>query len=333
MYLIYKMKYILCFCLGLAIFLLGNIHCQEDQSITEVRLALDWYPNANHAGIFIAQEKKYFLKEGLKVEIYTPSDPSTVLQTVGAGNDEFGISYQPDLILARDKGIPVISVGAIVQHPLNVVMFLKEKQIKSPKDLKGRKIAYPGIPLNEAILDTMLKFDGLSGIEDVEMINTGWDLVPPVIGKKVDACIGCYISHETIMAANEGYPVEVMHFTDWGVPDYYELILIIGDKYLKENKDVIRRFTKALQQGYEDAMKSPDDAIKILSLNNEIDLNIETPGIKILQDFWDDGDGFGFQSSSKWSKFILWMKEKDLIDNNILVESVFSNQFFVKSIE
>ena len=325
-----KIKYIFCFCIGLAIFLLGNIHCQADRPITEIRLALDWYPNANHAGIFIAQEKNYFLEEGLKVEIYTPSDPSTVLQTVGAGSDEFGISYQPDLILARDKGIPVVSVGAIVQHPLNVVMFLKEKQIKSPKDLKGRKIAYPGIPLNEAILDTMLKFDGLSGIEDVEMINTGWDLVPPVIGKKVDACIGCYISHETIMATNEGYPVEVIHFTDWGVPDYYELILVTGDKYLNENKDVIRKFTKALRKGYEDAMKSSDDAIKILSLNNEIDLEIETPGIKILQDFWDDGDGFGFQSSSKWSKFILWMKERDLIDNDILVESVFSNQFFVK---
>ena len=325
-----KIKYIFCFCIGLAIFLLGNIHCQADRPITEIRLALDWYPNANHAGIFIAQEKNYFLEEGLKVEIYTPSDPSTVLQTVGAGSDEFGISYQPDLILARDKGIPVISVGAIVQHPLNVVMFLKEKQIKSPKDLKGRKIAYPGIPLNEAILDTMLKFDGLSGIEDVEMINTGWDLVPPVIGKKVDACIGCYISHETIMATNEGYPVEVIHFTDWGVPDYYELILVTGDKYLNENKDVIRKFTKALRKGYEDAMKSSDDAIKILSLNNEIDLEIETPGIEILQGFWDDGDGFGFQSSSKWSKFILWMKERDLIDNDILVESVFSNQFFVK---
>ncbi len=325
-----KIKYIFCFCIGLAIFLLGNIHCQADRPITEIRLALDWYPNANHAGIFIAQEKNYFLEEGLKVEIYTPSDPSTVLQTVGAGSDEFGISYQPDLILARDKGIPVVSVGAIVQHPLNVVMFLKEKQIKSPKDLKGRKIAYPGIPLNEAILDTMLKFDGLSGIEDVEMINTGWDLVPPVIGKKVDACIGCYISHETIMATNEGYPVEVIHFTDWGVPDYYELILVTGDKYLNENKDVIRKFTKALRKGYEDAMKSSDDAIKILSLNNEIDLEIETPGIEILQGFWDDGDGFGFQSSSKWSKFILWMKERDLIDNDILVESVFSNQFFVK---
>ena len=325
-----KIKYIFCFCIGLAIFLLGNIHCQAARPITEIRLALDWYPNANHAGIFIAQEKNYFLEEGLKVEIYTPSDPSTVLQTVGAGSDEFGISYQPDLILARDKGIPVVSVGAIVQHPLNVVMFLKEKQIKSPKDLKGRKIAYPGIPLNEAILDTMLKFDGLSGIEDVEMINTGWDLVPPVIGKKVDACIGCYISHETIMATNEGYPVEVIHFTDWGVPDYYELILVTGDKYLNENKDVIRKFTKALRKGYEDAMKSSDDAIKILSLNNEIDLEIETPGIEILQGFWDDGDGFGFQSSSKWSKFILWMKERDLIDNDILVESVFSNQFFVK---
>ena len=144
------------------------------------------------------------------------------------------------------------------------------------------------------------------------------------------ACIGCYISHETIMATNEGYPVEVIHFTDWGVPDYYELILVTGDKYLNENKDVIRKFTKALRKGYEDAMKSSDDAINILSLNNEIDLEIETPGIEILQGFWDDGDGFGFQSSSKWSKFILWMKERDLIDNDILVESVFSNQFFVK---
>ena len=99
----------------------------------KVRLALDWYPNANHAGLYIAQEKGYFADEGLEVDMYTPSDPSTVNQTVAAGADDFGINYQPDVLLARAQGVPVVSVIGLVQHPLNSVQVLTASGITRPR--------------------------------------------------------------------------------------------------------------------------------------------------------------------------------------------------------
>ena len=132
--------------------------------MVSVKLALDWYPNSNHLGLFIAQEKGYFEDENLDVTLYTPVDPSTVLLTVGSGKDDFGISYQPDVLLARAQGVPVVSIAGIVQHPLNSVVALKSSGITRPRELVGKKVGYPGIPTNEPLLETMLKFDGLSGL-------------------------------------------------------------------------------------------------------------------------------------------------------------------------
>ena len=104
--------------MGLVVF--GAVGCGSDETESvSVKLALDWYPNSNHLGLYIAQEKGYFADEGLDVKLYTPIDPSTVLQTVGSGADDFGISYQPDVLLARAQGVPVVSVAGMVQHPLN----------------------------------------------------------------------------------------------------------------------------------------------------------------------------------------------------------------------
>src|SRR5262245_36918901 len=119
-----------------------NAHAQN----TALKLALDWYPNANHLGLFIAQEKGYFRQEHLDVTLYTPVDPSTVLQTVGSGTDAFGISYQPDVLLARAQGVPVVSVAGLVLHPLNSVIALKSSGITRPRDLVGKRFGYPDIP-------------------------------------------------------------------------------------------------------------------------------------------------------------------------------------------
>src|SRR5262245_24262410 len=105
-----------------------------------LKLALDWYPNANHLGLFIAQEKGYFRQENLDVTLYTPVDPSTVLQTVGSGTDDFGISYQPDVLLARAQGVPVVSVAGLVPHPLSSVMGLKSSGICSQRDMVSKMV-------------------------------------------------------------------------------------------------------------------------------------------------------------------------------------------------
>jgi putative hydroxymethylpyrimidine transport system substrate-binding protein len=199
------------------------------QDAQKVTLALDWYPNANHAGLFLAQERGYFADAGLEVELYTPSDPTVVLQTVGAGRDDYGISYQTDVLLARAEAVPVVSVAALVQHPLMGVMSLQESGIERPADLMGKTVGYPGIPSQEAFLTTMMAADGAS-IDDLELINVDFNLVPAVISGQTDAVMGAYWTHETILAEQEGYPVSMMRVEEWGVPDYYELMLVTSEE-------------------------------------------------------------------------------------------------------
>jgi putative hydroxymethylpyrimidine transport system substrate-binding protein len=149
----------------------------QETELETVSVALDWYPNANHAGLYLAQERGYYAEEGLAPEFYTPSDPTTVLQTVGAGRDDFGISYQTDVLLARAAGVSVVSVLALVQSPLQGIMVLADSGITRPRDLVGKTVGYPGIPSQEAFLATMLEDDGAT-MDDVDLVNIDFNLVP-----------------------------------------------------------------------------------------------------------------------------------------------------------
>ena len=303
----------------------------DDKEEVSVRLALDWFPNANHAGLFTALEKGYFDDENLKVEIYTPIDPSSILQTVAAGSDDFGINYQPDLLLARSQGVPVVSIACLVQHPLNSVQALRTSGITRPRDLEGKKIGYPGIPINEPLLDTMLKFDGVTGgLDDVELINVGFSLSETLISKQVDACIGCYFTYESIKLENEGYPVEIMHMEDWGVPDFYELVLVTNEDTLRDRPDVVQRFVRAVIRGYQDAAADPDAAVDLLvkAKGAEIDEAIDRPGAKLLAPLWkSENDPVGWQTSEKWSSFAQWMHENGIVDDPIDASKAFTNEF------
>ncbi len=295
---------------------------------TGVNMALDWFPWSNHSGMFVAIEKGYFEDEGLDVNIYTPADPATVLQTVAAGRDDFGISYQVEVLLAREQGVPVVSIAALVQHPLNSVMTLKESGIVRPRELKGKTIGYPGLPSDTAMLRTMLENDGIS-IDDVTLVNIGFDLVPVLIGKRVDAILGAYWVHESISAELQGYPVNIMRLEEWGLPDFYELVLVTSERKLKEDPEQVQGFLRAIVKGYDEAVRDPQAAVDVLlRAHPEVNADIERPGVELLAPLWKEGDvRFGWQTDQKWSQVAGWMKANDILSKDVDTSKAFTNQF------
>ena len=304
------------------------LSCNTQTETEKVKLALDWYPNANHLGLYIALDEGYFEDQNLQVEIYTPSDPSTVLQTVAAGSDDFGMNYQPDVLIARDEGVPVVSVLGMVQHPLNSMMTLKSSGIDSPDDLKGKKVGYPGIPWNEDALATMLQTSGIS-ISDVEVVNVGWELGSSLISNTVDAIVGAYYSHESILLENEGYPVNVIRMEDWGVPDYYELVLVTSEDYLEKKPQVVERFTTAVIKGYTKAINDPQSGVDaLIKYVPEIDEGIDRPGADLLKNLWVDENGnFGTQKQEKWENFSKWMYQNQITDNLVDYSASFTDEY------
>jgi putative hydroxymethylpyrimidine transport system substrate-binding protein len=289
------------------------------QDPTKLTLALDWYPNANHAGLYLAQDRGYFDEAGLAVEIYTPADPAAALQTVGAGRDTFGISYHSEILFAREQEVPVVSVAALVQHPLNSLMMLESSGIERPADLVGKTVGTAGLPSDDAYLQTMLEFDGAS-LEDIEIVNVGFDLLPAVLSGRVDAVMGTYWTHETILAEQQGHPVRYLRVEEWGVPDYYELILAAGESTVADQAEAISAFLGALQRGYHEATANPDAALEVLlAASPDLDAEVERQGLELLIPLWtDDGAvAFGTQTAERWDAFGTWMQEQDLLGEDV----------------
>ena len=294
----------------------------QEPELDTVSVALDWYPNANHAGLYLAQERGYYAEEGLAPEFYTPSDPTTVLQTVGAGRDDFGISYQTDILLARAAGVPVVSVLALVQTPLQGIMVLADSGITRPGDLVGKTVGYPGIPSQEAFLATMLEHDGAT-MDEVDLVNIDFNLVPGLISGQVDASLGAFWTHEPILAEQEGYPTSVLKVDDWGVPPYYELVIAASETTVIERSELVERILHATRRGYEDAIADPSAAIAALrAASPDLNVAVEEAGIALLIPAWTAGGAqFGTQTVERWDAYAAWMAERGLIPDDLDVAS------------
>ena len=296
---------------------------------SEVSLALDWYPNANHAGIYTAVANGSFEAAGISPDIFVPADATTVLQTVGAGRDTFGITYQNDVLVARQNGVPVQSIAAITQHPLNALMVLEESDIASPADLAGRTVAMVGVPSDDAYLSTILKSVGLT-LDDVETINVGYDLLPALFSANADAVIGVYWTHETILAEHEGHPVRYFRIEEFGVPDYYELVIVAGEETIAGQPELVSGFLSALRQGYAAAAADLDTALDLLVAESpDLVPDVEREGLDLLQPVWTD-DGavlWGTQTADRWDAYTAWAQENDLLDASVVAADAWVDLF------
>ncbi|MCM3117451.1 ABC transporter substrate-binding protein [Neobacillus sp. MER 74] len=301
----------------------------SNEKLQKVSLMLDWYPNAVHSFLFVAEDKGYFKEQGLDVDIQMPADTNDPLKLVAANQIDMAMSYQPQVLVARSEDIPVQSFGAIVRHPLNQLMVQADGPIQSPKDLAGKTIGYPSIPLDEAIVGTMVKADG-GDVKKAKMVDVGWDLIPAMATKKTDALIGGYINHEKLLLEKEGHPMRTLNPADYGVPDYYELVLVASEKGLKDKPEVFKKFMAAITKGQKYVQDHPEDGLTTL-MNHEdktspLEKDVETKSLEILLPLMDAKEKpFGYQDPQTWEKTAQWLKDNKVIKETVKAEDAFVN--------
>ena len=308
----------------------GNTEPAENQ-LKDVSIMLDWYPNALHTFLYVAKEKGYFAEEGVNLEIQYPANPTDPLNLAAAGKVTLGLYYQPDVIIARsNENIPVKSVASIVRAPLNHIVFMENSPIKTPKDLEGKTVGYPGIALNESLLKTMVENDG-GDPSKVELVDVGFDLGASIVAEKVDAVIGAFINHEVPVLKQKGYDTRNFNPVDYGVPAYSEVVLVTSDETLENQKEEIDAFWRAAVKGYEFMKANPEEALQIL-LTNQDEANfplvpeVEKESLSILMSMMEaDQEPFGSQTTESWQEVTDWLKQSGLVPSDPNVEEMFTS--------
>ena len=300
----------------------------NSNELKELDVVLDWYPNALHAFMYVAIEKGYYEEEGLKVNIRFPSNSNDAISLVAAGQADIGLYYQQDVIQARTKqNVPVKSIGAVVQGPLNIVLSLKEKNITTAEDLVGKTIGYAGTELSEALIRSIMNYVGVD-YSDVTMIDVGFDLMSSMTTGKVDATIGCLVNHEVPQMEEEGFSVNWFDLDEYGVPTYYEGVFLANDNAIENDSETLKAFLRASAKGFADMKANPEEALQILLANqNEenfpLSETVERKSVEVLLPMMETSDAaFLSQSDECWQENIDWMLEQGLISETVALDEV-----------
>jgi putative hydroxymethylpyrimidine transport system substrate-binding protein len=277
---------------------------------------LDYVPNADHAGIYAAQAAGLYAKAGLDVKIQAPPDPTAPLKLLQAGRADVAISYEPELMLARDAGADgLVAVGALVNEPLTSLMALPSAGVRSPKDLAGKRVGTAGIPYQSAYLKTILAKSGVSGVKET---NVGFNLVPAMVSKKVDATLGAFWNVEGVDLQRRGAKPVIMKMPDLGVPTYDELILVARHKDLNAaGASRLRRFLQATAAGHRLIQDDPNvGADALVKADKSLDRAQQVAQIQAtLPAFFpkDKSRPWGYMEPTEWAIYERWMRENDLL--------------------
>jgi putative hydroxymethylpyrimidine transport system substrate-binding protein len=296
------------------------------QSMT---VMLDWFPNADHVGLYQAVANGDFEKAGLNVHIQVPSDPALPLKLLEAGKTDVAISYEPEVMLARNRGEALVSVAAIVQEPLTSIVSIGSKHIRTAADLRGKRVGDAGIPYQHAFLTTILSRAHVP-TGSVKEINVGSNLIPAMLSGRVGATLGSYWNYEAIQLQRMHKHPKVIRMDQVGVPAYDELVVVARKSTVVDHPDELRRFVQALARGYESVRSDPSAAVdNLVKANPGLDARFQLASVKAtLPAFFptDSSKPWGWQSASQWNAFGRWMLDQHLISNPNAVADASTNE-------
>lgn len=281
------------------------------QAADKLTVLLDWYVNPNHAPLIVAQEKGYFAAHDLEVEMLPPpGDAAAPPRLVAAGRADIAISYQPDLMLQVQEGLPLVRFGTLIETPLNCLIVLKDGPIQSLADLQGKTIGFSIPGFQEAYVSAILSSVGLS-YADVKTINLNFNLVPPLLSGQVDAVMDGFRNVELIQLGLEGYPAVAWYPEEHGVPVYDELIYLTRTELRDDPR--MRRFIDAIEEATIWLTNHPDEALGLFTASHP-DLNDELNRQAFAATLPRFAKRPGALDVERYERFAAFLKEKGLID-------------------
>lgn len=303
---------------------------EKQESKQKITFVLDWTPNTNHTGLYVAQAKGYFEEAGLEVEIkQPPEDGAEVL--IASGKADFGVSFQDTMAaaLVGDDALPITAVAAVIQHNTSGIISRAGEGMNSPKGMEGHSYATWNSPIELATLEQVVKADG-GDFSKVELIpSTVTDEVTALKSKSVDS-IWIFYAWAGVKTELEGLETDYFEFADIDpVFDYYTPVIIANNKFLKENPETAKAFLKALSKGYEFAIENPEEAADILcKAAPELDKELVLASQKYLADRYQaEAKCWGYIDADRWNNFYKWINDNKLVEGELPLNTAFTNDY------
>lgn len=293
----------------------------------KITAVLDWTPNTNHTGLYVADAMGYFKEEGLDVRIIQPAN-GTSDQLVASGRADFGISYQESITFARLEGVPIVSIGAIIQHNTSGFASLKSKGIETPKDFEGRNYGGWGSPVETATLKELMTRDE-GDFDKVNILTTGDMDFFQVSNSQVDFA-WVFEGWTNIEAKLKGHELNYIPMREYSdALDYYTPVVSTSERMIARDRDTVAKFMRAIKKGYEYAMKDPEGAADILiEAVPELDRKLVVESQKFLAGkYQDDAPYWGMQKESVWVNYQNWLYDNKLIEKKTDMKKAFTNEF------
>ncbi|VEF46871.1 NMT1/THI5-like domain-containing protein [Bacillus freudenreichii] len=305
-------------------------NAEKEDSLKKVSVVLDWSPNTNHTGLYVAKDQGFFKDEGLDVEIILPGEAGSD-QLVASGKSEFGVSYQESITEARVQDVPLVSIGAVIQHNTSGFASPAEKNIKSPKDFEGKAYGGWGAPLEKAVLGSLMETEG-ADVEKVDIVNMGDSDFFTAVKRDIDFA-WIYYAWTGVEAELRGEKINMVYLTDYTDKlDYYTPVISTSEKMIENDPETVKAFMAAVTKGYQFAIDEPEKAADILiTAVPDLDPELVKASQKWLSPkYQDDAPRWGEQKAEVWKNYMDWMLGKGLLEKEIDVDKAFTNEFLPK---
>jgi len=303
--------------------------CSGSKNPEKITFVLDWTPNTNHTGLYVAQEKGFFEKEGLSVEIVQPSQDGASMM-IATGRAQFGVSFQDSLApaFAQEDPLPVTAVAAMLQHNTSGIVSLKEKGIDSPAKLEGYNYATWDSPVELSTIRKIMENDG-GDFSKLKLIPcTVYDAIT-ALNTEVDT-IWIFWAWDGIALENAGYDINYLDFGKMDpVFDYYTPVIIGNNEFLKKHPETAKKFLKAVAEGYEYCISNPEDAAAILcKAAPELSPELVIASQKwISTQYKAEVARWGYIDQDRWNSFYNWLNEEKLVERPLKMNYGFSNAY------